>query len=61
MPPSLDRMHVKARLDEARNAPPATPMAVVEELAQELGVDLSVGLARVAEVGQKQSYTRDDE
>jgi hypothetical protein len=52
MSDSLDRLHVKTRLDEAREAPPSGPLAVVKELAEELQVDLRVGLAAVAEVGQ---------
>lgn len=53
MPDSLDRMHVKSRLDDAKDAPAASPLAVVNDLAEQLSLDLDVGLAAVANVGQK--------
>ncbi len=53
MPDSLDRLHVKTRLDDAGDAPPSSPLALVAQLAKDAQVDLTVGLAAVANVGQK--------
>ena len=53
MPESLDRMHVKARLDEARTEEPGSPLALIRKLSEQVGVDLSVGLAGIANVGQQ--------
>ncbi|MFK8113457.1 MAG: DUF1559 domain-containing protein [Rubripirellula sp.] len=55
MPDSLDRLHVKARMAEAEEAPPSSPLALVTELASELSVNLEYSLAAVADVGQRSS------
>ncbi len=54
MPDSLHKLHVKARLDAADDNPPTSPLALVAELADEVGIDLTVSLAAVANVGQSQ-------
>ncbi|MEM8666515.1 MAG: DUF1559 domain-containing protein [Planctomycetota bacterium] len=51
MPDSLDRLHVKARLDEAEDAAATSPLAMVAVLAEDVGVDLSVSLAAVGKQG----------
>ncbi len=66
MPDSLDRLHVKARLDEAEEALSSSPLAVITELAEEVGVDLTISLAATAEAGgarhsSKRSMSRDDD
>jgi hypothetical protein len=45
MPDSLDRLHVKARLDEVEGSSATSPLAMIQQLADEVGVDLSVSLA----------------
>lgn len=55
LPESLDRMHVKSRMDDADQTDGASPIALCLQLADEFGLDLSVGLAGIAEVGQKRS------
>lgn len=52
LPESLDRMHVKSRLDEAEGIDATSPIAMCIQVADELGVDLTVSLAGVADVGQ---------
>jgi hypothetical protein len=52
LPDSLDRMHVKSRLDEAEAIEGTSPIAICVQLAEELGVDLSYGLAAIADTGQ---------
>ncbi|MCG8652049.1 MAG: DUF1559 domain-containing protein [Pirellulales bacterium] len=52
LPESLDRMHVKSRLDEAKDMDGTSPIALCIQLANELGVSLEYGLAAVADVGQ---------
>ena len=62
MPDSLDRIHVKSRLDEAEAIDGSSPIALCVQLAEELGVDLTVGLASVADIGQtRASQDSDDE
>ncbi len=61
LPDSLDRMHVKSRLDEASDIDGTSPIALTLQLADELDVDLTVGLAAVAEVGQTRKRKRDDD
>lgn len=53
MPDSLDKLHVKSRLDDAADAPPSSPLAVIDQLANDVSVDLDIGLAAIAAVGQK--------
>ena len=48
MPESLDRIHVKNQLQEARDADPASPLSMCLHLAEQLNVDLTVNLAAVA-------------
>ncbi len=53
LPDSLDRMHVKSRLDEADAMDGTSPIALCIQVAKELDVDLTVGLAGISDVGQK--------
>ena len=45
MPDSLDRMHVKNRIQEAEDEEGRSPLAILTQLAESVGVDLSVSLA----------------
>ena len=58
MPDSLERIHVKSRMDEAEELDGTSPIALCTQLADELGLDLSFGLASVADVGQSQAARR---
>ena len=58
MPDSLDKLHVKSRLDDAKDILASSPLALVKELAEDLRIDLAVGLAAIAGVGQKNSNQR---
>ena len=51
LPDSLDRMHVKSRIDEAEGIDGTSPIALCVQIADELGVDLSYGLAAIADKG----------
>jgi hypothetical protein len=53
IPESLDRMHVKARIDEAEEEHGGSPLELTRQLAKEVNVDLSVSLAAIADVGQR--------
>lgn len=53
MPESLDKLHVKARLDEAGDASKSSPLTLVRSLAEEINVDLKVSLASIALTGQR--------
>ncbi len=48
LPDSLDKLHCKARLDEAGEADASSPLALVKNLAQESNVDLNASLAGIA-------------
>jgi Protein of unknown function (DUF1559) len=61
VPESLDRLHVKSRLDEADSEEGSSPIAVCQKLADELGVDLSESLAAIAHVGQERRKQRDND
>ena len=61
MPDSLDRMHVKSRLDDAGEQLSTSPLSLLEELAKDAGVDLTVSLAAVADVGQGRNNDDDDD
>ena len=52
MPQSLDRIHVKGRLDELGETDPSSPLALIAQLANDEGVDLNQSLASIADVGQ---------
>ncbi len=45
MPQSLDRMHVKARIDEAEREEAGSPLELVRRLAKHVNIDLSISLA----------------
>lgn len=47
LPESLDKLHAKARLDEAGDSKATSPLALVKRLADESNVDLSASLAGV--------------
>ena len=59
LPESLDKLHVKSRLDEAKRADATSPIALTMKLADELGVDLGYGLAGIADVGQDRRVRRE--
>lgn len=61
MPESLDRIHVKNRLDELKDLSPTSPLALIKRLADDLGVNLTNSLASVANVGQARVSNRDDD
>lgn len=58
MPDSLDKLHVKARLDEVEDVDATSPLALIRVLADEVGVDLTVSLAAVAEPGGRGGVRR---
>ncbi|MDG2221803.1 MAG: DUF1559 domain-containing protein [Rubripirellula sp.] len=47
MPESLDRLHVKTRLDGFQESSSTSPLAMIQDLADEVGVDLSIGLVSI--------------
>ncbi|WP_168215689.1 DUF1559 family PulG-like putative transporter [Roseimaritima ulvae] len=47
LPDSLDKLHAKARLDEAGESKATSPLALVKRLAEQSNVDLSASLAGV--------------
>ncbi len=47
LPDSLDRMHVKARLDSADQEQATSPVGLVKKLAEELNVDVAISLGSV--------------
>ncbi len=53
LPESLDKLHVKGRLDEAADAGKASPLAIVRDLAEKVNVDLQISLASIANVGER--------
>lgn len=53
LPDSLDRLHVKSRLDEADDSNGSSPIALCTQLAKELGIDLNVSLAAIANVDRR--------
>ena len=53
LPESLDKLHVKGRLDEAADAGKASPLAIVRDLAEKVNVDLGISLASIAGVGER--------
>ena len=62
LPDSLDKLHVKGRLDEAGDAGKASPLAIVRDLAEKINVDLRISLASIAAVGERQqSQVANDE
>ena len=61
MPESLDRLHVKSRLDDAGEQLSTSPLALLEELAEDTSVDLTVSLAAISDVGQGRRNDDDDE
>lgn len=48
MPESLDRMHVKGRLDDGKNYEPASPMALCASLGKTFGSDLTQSLISIS-------------
>ncbi len=53
IPESLDKLHVKARLDEAGDADKSSPIALLRSLAKETDVDLVVSLASLGQLGRQ--------
>ncbi|TWT92803.1 DUF1559 family PulG-like putative transporter [Stieleria varia] len=49
MPESLDRLHVKNRLDEAEEGDATSPMALCEQLAEAVNADLSISLIAISQ------------
>ncbi|NND99223.1 MAG: DUF1559 domain-containing protein [Pirellulaceae bacterium] len=60
VPPSLDKIHVESRLSQLKNSQPTSPIALVEHLAKEVGVDLSQSLSDIAN-GQRKIARRNDD
>ncbi|MGI9473261.1 MAG: DUF1559 domain-containing protein [Rubripirellula sp.] len=58
MPDSLDRIHVKNRMDKFKDANAASPIAVCRQLGDELGLHFEVGLG---EVNARRSRRSDDD
>ncbi len=61
MPDSLDKIHVKNRLDELGSSNATSPLALIRQLADDVGINLGVSLASVASVGRTTSYNPDDD
>lgn len=63
MPDSLDKMHVKSRIDESEDAEAASPLSLCNQLAEELGVDLDTDLVSLAQGGARRGrrYRDDDD
>ncbi len=59
MPQSLDRMHVKARIDEAEEEEAGSPLELLRRLAQRVNIDLTISLASIADVGQRRNIDED--
>lgn len=53
MPDSLDRMHVKSRIEDADDVAVSSPLSLCLQLAEELGVDLEMDLVAVSQGGQR--------
>ncbi len=61
MPESLDKLHVKARLDEAGNAEKTSPLALLESIADAADVNLSVSLVSLSEGGARFGRPNDED
>lgn len=63
LPESLDRLHVKNRLHEAERSDARSPVALCQQLADALGVDLSQSLTSIAVNGNRsaQRSNNDDD
>ncbi|QDT11461.1 DUF1559 domain-containing protein [Stieleria marina] len=63
MPESLDRIHVKNRLDELDDIQANSPLTLIQQLADDLGVDLQTSLAavNVRRVRRRGSNDQDDD
>ncbi|WP_220498244.1 DUF1559 family PulG-like putative transporter [Stieleria mannarensis] len=61
LPESLDRIHVKNRLQEADQTDGRSPLALCVQLSQEIGVDLSSSLTSIAAKGGRVARRDDDD
>ena len=61
IPESLDRLHVKNRLDEIKDKPRSSPLALIQEMADETGVDLNISLTALANTGQRRTRANNDD
>ncbi|MEO1525200.1 MAG: DUF1559 domain-containing protein [Planctomycetota bacterium] len=61
LPESLDRIHVKNRLNEADETDGRSPIALCMQLADEIGVDLNQSLTSIAVQGSRRGKNRRDE
>lgn len=61
LPESLDRIHVKNRLQEADETDGRSPIALCLQLAEELGVDLNQSLTTIAAKGSRSARRDDDD
>lgn len=58
LPDSLDRLHVKNRIDEADESDGSSPLALSVQLADEMSVDLTVSLAALGYSPQNRANRR---
>ncbi|KAA5540982.1 DUF1559 domain-containing protein [Roseiconus nitratireducens] len=61
LPESLDKIHVRNRLQEADDTDGRSPVALCVQLADELGIDLSQSLTSIAADGDRRMGNRDDD
>ncbi len=61
MPESLDKIHVKNRLDELQESTATSPMGAIEQIAQDMGVNLNESLISIAGLGQRQRSDHGDD
>jgi tetratricopeptide (TPR) repeat protein len=61
LPESLDRIHVKNRLQEADDTDGRSPIALCMQLAEEVGIDLSASLTSIAAQGGQSSFRTNDD
>jgi hypothetical protein len=53
LPESLDKIHVRGRLEEASGEGKASPLAIIRDLAEKTSVDLTISLASIADAGRR--------
>ena len=61
MADSLDRIHVKNRIAELEESDATSPLALIIQLAEDVGVNLNASLASIADVGQQRLTNNDDD
>ena len=59
MPESLDKIHVKSRLDELDSLSATSPLALIRDLADDVGADLNTSLASVASARKTRRHDDD--